>query len=546
MCITRFTARLLKSALMSVCPLLLAHTLLAQAPADKAIEFAETITAADLEKHLRVLAADDMQGRETGTPGQKKAAAYLAKQYTDLGLKAINPTDNGQTSYYQPFSLYRKTWGAFYLRGKSGPALAYQKDFIVNGIVNVPTESVYETVFAGYGIDDPAYSDYATIDVRGRAVVILDGEPRKADGTYWIGRSSKPSKWSETDAWRSKVTLAKDKGASHILIVSAEDAAGFRRVAAERSAMMGRFNRLGLKPVAENTGSFGTFLITAQTAVALLGTTDAQLKKAGDQINRTGKTDAGSLKGEVHLRAERKDDIIQTENVMGLLEGTDKASEVLVISGHYDHIGVNADGQVNNGANDDGSGTVSVLEIAEAFVKAKAAGNGPRRSVLFLTVVGEEKGLLGSQYYADMKPALPLENTVADLNIDMVGRVDDLHAGKSDNYIYLIGSDKLSSELHAISEETNGKYIGMELDYKYNDPKDPERIYYRSDHYNFAKHKIPIIFYFNGLHADYHRPGDDVEKIDFNLAQKTARLVFLTAWEIANREKRLAVDSSKP
>jgi len=260
----------------------------------------------------------------------------------------------------------------------------------------------------------------------------------------------------------------------------------------------------------------------------------------------SGKTTAGSLKGKVRLKAERKEEAVQTENVMGYLEGTDKKDEVLVISSHYDHIGVGPDGQVNNGANDDGSGTVSVLEIAQAFAKAKAEGNGPCRSMLFLCVTGEEKGLLGSQYYADMQPVLPLANTVTNLNIDMVGRVDNLHQGKSDNYIYVIGSDKLSSELHQISEQANRAHGLMELDYKYNDPNDPERIYYRSDHYNFAKHKIPIIFYFNGLHADYHRPTDDVDKINFPLAEKSARLVFFTAWEIANREKRPVVDSNKP
>ena len=254
---------------------------------------------------------------------------------------------------------------------------------------------------------------------------------------------------------------------------------------------------------------------------------------------------SSTMTGSVAIKADRIEEKTQASNVLGFIEGTDKKDEVLIVSSHYDHIGISADGQINNGANDDGSGTVSVLEIAQAFAKAKADGKGPRRSILFLTVSGEEKGLLGSEYYADMSPVIPLEKTVADLNIDMVGRVDDLHQGKSDNYIYVIGSDKLSSELHKISEDANKKNIGMELDYKYNDPQDSQRIYYRSDHYNFAKHQIPIIFYFNGLHPDYHRPTDDVEKIDFKLAEKSARLVFYTAWEIANRDQRLVVDSNK-
>jgi Zn-dependent M28 family amino/carboxypeptidase len=186
---------------------------------------------------------------------------------------------------------------------------------------------------------------------------------------------------------------------------------------------------------------------------------------------------------------------------------------------------------------------VAVLELAQAFARARSDGFGPRRSILFMTVSGEEKGLLGSEFYT-AHPVFPLQNTVANLNIDMIGRVDEAHAGNP-GYIYLIGSDKLSSELHTISEEANRRFTNLQLDYKYNDPADPNRFYYRSDHYNFAKNKIPVIFYFNGTHADYHQPTDDVEKIDFNKIKKIARLVFFTAWDIANREQRIKVDSFK-
>jgi Zn-dependent M28 family amino/carboxypeptidase len=225
------------------------------------------------------------------------------------------------------------------------------------------------------------------------------------------------------------------------------------------------------------------------------------------------------------------------------MEGTDKKDEVLVISAHLDHIGISANGEINNGADDDGSGTVSIIEIAEAFSKAKTDGKGPRRSILFLNVTGEEKGLFGSEYYSE-NPLLPLANTVADLNIDMIGRVDDAH--KNDpKYVYVIGADKLSSELHTISEEANKKYVNYKLDYTFNDAKDPNRFYYRSDHYNFAKKNIPVIFYFTGVHEDYHRPGDDVEKIMFDKQAPIVKLVFYTAWELANREERIKVDSHK-
>jgi hypothetical protein len=229
---------------------------------------------------------------------------------------------------------------------------------------------------------------------------------------------------------------------------------------------------------------------------------------------------------------------IKGENVLGYIEGTDLKEELIIITAHYDHLGKH-DSLVFNGADDDGSGTVATLEIAEAFMLAKKAGKGPRRSVLIMPVSGEEKGLLGSKYYTD-HPVYPLENTVANLNIDMIGRLDDWH--DTANYVYLIGADRLSQELHDISEQVNKEHIGLNLDYKFNEENDPNRYYYRSDHYNFAKNNIPVIFYFNGVHEDYHKASDTVDKIDFQKIETITRLVFLTAWELANRDERIVVD----
>jgi Zn-dependent M28 family amino/carboxypeptidase len=241
-------------------------------------------------------------------------------------------------------------------------------------------------------------------------------------------------------------------------------------------------------------------------------------------------------------KRKRRTPIKDSENVVAFIKGTEKPNEIVVISAHLDHEGVK-DGEIYNGADDDGSGTVAILEIAQAFQMAAKAGKGPKRSILFLHVTGEEKGLLGSEYYTE-NPLFPLANTVCDLNIDMVGRIDDRH--KADpNYVYLIGSDKLSTELHNISEEMNKKYTNINLDYKYNDENDPNRFYYRSDHYNFAKHNIPIIFYFNGTHADYHRPSDTPDKINYELLENRTRLVFHTAWEVANREARITADKAE-
>lgn len=228
-----------------------------------------------------------------------------------------------------------------------------------------------------------------------------------------------------------------------------------------------------------------------------------------------------------------------SENIWAFIEGSEKPEEILVISAHYDHVGMK-NGEVFNGADDDGSGTVALLELAQAFMQAKKDGHGPKRSILFLHVTGEEHGLHGSRYYAE-HPLFPLKNTIADLNIDMIGRRDDKHKDNG-NYVYLIGSDRLSSELHAISEKANKNYTKLELDYKYNDRNDPEKIYYRSDHYNFAKNGVPALFYFNGVHADYHKATDTPDKIEYDLLQKRAQLVFATAWELVNRKERIKVD----
>jgi Zn-dependent M28 family amino/carboxypeptidase len=257
---------------------------------------------------------------------------------------------------------------------------------------------------------------------------------------------------------------------------------------------------------------------------------------------KNGNPQPKSYQAEVKLDFKKNMSELQSTNVIGFLEGSDKKDEFVFITAHYDHLGKRGDSVIYYGADDDGSGTVSVLELAEAFTKAKAAGKGPRRSIVFMTVSGEEKGLWGSEYYSD-HPLFSLNKTTVDLNIDMIGRIDPKRKeGDSTNYVYVVGDDKLSSDLRPISEAMNKKYTKLELDYKYNAPKDPERIYYRSDHYNFARKGVPIIFYFNGTHNDYHRPSDTPDKINYNLMAKRAQLVFYTAWEMANRNDMLKRD----
>lgn len=226
---------------------------------------------------------------------------------------------------------------------------------------------------------------------------------------------------------------------------------------------------------------------------------------------------------------------LSSENVLAFIKGTELPDEILVISAHLDHIGVE-DGEVFNGADDDGSGTIALVEIAEAFTKAASEGYGPKRSILFLHVTGEEIGLVGSKYYTN-NPVYPLANTIANLNVDMIGRIDPKREKKSE-YVYLIGSDMLSQDLHDVSETANKKYMNLDLDYTYNGKDDPNRFYYRSDHYNFAKNDVPVIFYFNGTHEDYHKATDTPDKIVYDLYTKRTKLIFVTAWELANAGKR--------
>ena len=244
---------------------------------------------------------------------------------------------------------------------------------------------------------------------------------------------------------------------------------------------------------------------------------------------------------DIKIEIERPKKLITSENVVAVLPGRDLKDEILIISSHYDHIGIR-NGKIYNGADDDGSGSMGVLELAEAFVIAAKEGNGPRRTIVFLNVTGEEKGLWGSEYYADVQPLFPLENTVANLNIDMIGRNGDLRTNDND-YIYVIGSDMLSTELHSIHQQVSSTHFPeMDMDYHYNGKNHPERIYYRSDHYNFAKNNIPVIFYFNGIHEDYHQHTDTPDKIDYPHYRKRTQLIFATAWQLANRDKRPVVD----
>ncbi|WP_397362380.1 M28 family peptidase [Olleya sp. R77988] len=485
--------------------------------------YAQTITQQDLKTALYTYASDEFEGRETGEEGQKKAVNFIKEHYIKYGVPAAKKDGN----YFQnvPLEKQSKPDVALNINGKT---LKNLEDFVSINPMETSQLKATDIVNLGYGIEDDKFSSYTNApDIKGKVVFFMTGEPKNQDGTYVISGTKKESKWSKfRQEFALKRDIAKKKGAKAVLYYNPQV---FAMAAIRYGGSSGRMSLVG------NDKNMFFFLVNTETVKAIFNK---------DITNFDSAFKAESVKTNFDLDFTNNSKSLSSENVAAIIKGTEKPEEYIILSAHLDHEGVK-NGEVYNGADDDGSGTVALIEIAEAFAKAKKAGHGPKRSIVFLNVTGEEKGLLGSRHYTDNDPILPLANTVANLNIDMIGRTDPKRKEGNRNYIYLIGSDKLSTELHNISEEVNSKYANVELDYTYNDDNDPNRFYYRSDHYNFAKNNIPVIFYFNGTHDDYHQPSDTPDKIEYDLLENRTRLVFYTAWELANRDQRIVVDKKE-
>jgi len=493
---------------LGIALLVFAGKLLAQNQDPVALKYGNMITPADLKEYLSILASDAFEGRETGKRGQKVAAAFISANFQEFGL--TGPVEGG---YYQYVELYTQMPGNNYIKAGQHKFVNYD-DLIYYGSADSGGEVAVPAVFAGKG----RVEDLGQVDVSGKAVVIVT----KTEENY-----------------REAVTRVREKGARMIMVVN-PDPAEFTSLSKQFKTYAG--GGLSLKRPEPNNQNPGMFFVSPKMVETTFNTTMDKLIKASNE--ETKKNALKKIKPVPISYATSIDiKLTKVENVLGYLEGTDKKDEVVVITAHYDHIGRRTSGEgdlINNGADDDGSGTTTVLELAKVFAQAKKDGKAPRRSILFMTVSGEEKGLLGSEYYSE-HPIFPLDKTVVDLNIDMVGRRDPQHKDSAP-YVYVIGSDKLSTELHNINEAANKTYTNLVFDYTYNDQNHPERLYYRSDHWNFAKKNIPIIFYFDGIHEDYHKVSDEVSKIEFDLMAKRAQNVFYTAWDIVNREQRIAVD----
>ncbi len=494
-----------------------------------AIKFSQTINKDNAYKHLSVLASDEYEGRGTGVKGGWMAADYIKAFFKEIGLKGPVSGD-----YFQPIDLVNIGLSQI-LTIEGQPADPIKDFYVVPNSVSAMgfAFNTSNVLFAGYGLNKEGYNDFEGVNVTDKVVMIFkDGNPTGSNPGHISSRIKNLS------ASKAKAVLVVDS-AIDSMTDELKTYLQSPRLMMKNKENKDRMNARQDIPV---------IFISINIANQLLKPSNTTVEDLKNKIATSGKPASQEFAGAITGSASQTETKVRTENVLGYLEGSDPRlkNEVLVITAHYDHIGINpnakGDDKINNGADDDGSGTTGVLMIAEAFMKAKKAGKGPKRSILFMTVTGEEKGLWGSDWYSE-HPIFPLKNTIANLNIDMIGRGDEAHASDN-NFVYIIGSDMLSSDLHRIGKKANQDYVKMNLDERYNNRTDPNRFYYRSDHYNFAKHGIPVIFYFNGVHEDYHQPGDEISKIDFPMLAKRAKLVYFTAWELANGAKRPAVDKN--
>lgn len=450
---------------------------------DKAVEFSSLISEESMKHNLSIFASDSFLGRDTGKEGQKLAADFLINQYKSLEI-GYPPQQNG---YEQFFTVIESQPSGFLTINNQ--LLSFDSSFFYFGAKR--KQKIQQLPLYSLSKNSSKISDSCV------AVCYVDNLNLRDE--------------------IAKIKLKLPINAKALVLITSnysQLSTYFEHYIHDASMYLKED---------EQQNEFPIIIVNSQSL------SNAFLNKV--KSNKKTKN-VGLLSCE--LNAENKE--LTSSNVLAFIPGQDELlkEEVIVISAHYDHIGVK-NGEIYNGADDDGTGSVALLEIAKALKQATLAGYGLKRSVLFLHVSGEEKGLLGSSYYTN-HPVLPLAQTVTDLNIDMIGRNDAEHPLDT-NYVYIIGSSMLSNDLHQANEQAN-KWTKLKLDYRYNLLSDPNQFYYRSDHYNFAKNNIPVIFYFSGIHEDYHKPTDDVEKIIFSKVKRISQLVFHTMWNIGNMALR--------
>ena len=484
-------------------------------------QYGKSITKEELEELLYVFSSDEFGGRGTPSKGQDLATDFLKNNYKDLGIQPARKNTYEHKVFLQfdekpnvSLSINKKEFKYYndYIAYNNGPDVSF---------------SDTEIIYVGYGIDHKNYNSYDGLDVTDKVVLAIEGEPKNRRGNYFISGGKKKSEWSTRNEISRKKEAAAKNGAKALILINNRL---FKRYSNEH--MLSDTNK------GEKRMSLASDKINENTQVLLFSdmNKDYLLQKNRKFMN---------------FSFEKNYNEFSANNIAALIKGSDFPNEYIVITAHLDHVGIQ-NGIVYNGADDDGSGSVGILEIAEAFSLAIKDGFRPKRSILFLHVTAEENGLLGSEYYTDYDPIVPLSETMVCLNMDMIGRTESKRKEtEPEDYIYIIGSEMLSDDLHNINKKANDEHVKINLDYRYNDPTSlvfesgryiENQYYYRSDHYNFAKYDIPSIFFFSGVHEDYHMPTDTADKILYDIYEKRIKLIFHTAWDLANADKRIELN----
>lgn len=507
-------------------------------------KMAEAITAAQLKDYLYYVASDEMGGRDTPSNGLDLTAKFIGTMLSRWGFKPAG--DNG--SFYQKIALKSETIDALNTVLQVGEQ-KYQLNNDFFRMSGNGTASNAPLVFGGNGwmVKAKNIDALQDIDVKGKVVVLYsEGFPGQRYLTQPpSGVTQEDLKGAKGADWADPISNAVSKGASGVILVASPQLQG-------AWGQIGGFLSRGTTYPEKLREDNGNSAVNIPVFLASQKIGDAIF--AGESADKTSKT-AFAINKSATMNSASISETKYTQNVVAVWEGSDAVlkNEYVAIGAHYDHVGTNpnarGDDKIFNGADDDGSGTVAVLSIAEALAKAPKR---PKRSTLFVWHCGEEKGLWGSEYFNKF-PTVDIKKVVTQLNIDMIGRSrkpDDTNPKNKElsgeNEVYVIGSEMMSSTLGAITKGTNDAFLKINYDYRYDDPNDKNRFFFRSDHFNYAVNGIPIVFWFDGVHEDYHQAGDEPQKIDYAKMEKITRTIFLTLWEVSDLKERPKVDKQLP
>jgi hypothetical protein len=553
----------MKKVYIFIC-LFVSTSLLAQVP-QEGLKF---FNREELEQIIHTIGGTSFQGRGVGQPGYRMAADYIAQNLREWGYQELTPNPNTlvkESGYFQMIPLLKETLKSSFI-ASSTKSYSLGDQFVPYRTNGVAQLSLEEWVFVGFGIEDAKYTDFdVKTDVRGKGVILWDGEPVQKNGNFVISGNKKPSKWGRI---QTKIEMLTKKGVACILVISSnpiviqaqlnrwkepriqldttylEVLKGPQFDVAPEEKQMPVQEMVVTDPMQtpmqtpKSISKPPVFYFSEAAANDIFPTLPWKKLSKAKSSNKINPNVFLSM--QVSLSVQKSIDKIEEPNVIGYIPG--ESGKTVVVSAHLDHLGLH-EGKIYPGADDDGSGSSAILLMAKNMIELKKANFPFQHGILFVWFTGEETGLLGSEVFSNV-PTIKKENILCNLNVDMIGRNDAIHSGNTD-YLYLIGSDRISQRLHEISEQVNERCCQLKLDYTYNDEKDPNRYYYRSDHYNFAEKGIPVIFYFKGVHEDYHKPSDTVEKIELDSFLKAARLVYETTYEIISRSENLPRKTKK-